>query len=80
MSKDEAETRGGERHELMAKDTNRDGKADVWFLDTDGDGKPDVLQFDTDGDGEVDVTIVDVDEDGNTATVQGDGGYPANKG
>jgi hypothetical protein len=70
------DTRGDERHDLIAADTNHDGKPDLWATDTDGDGKADLFQFDTDGDGQVDVTMVDRDQDGTPdQIVDGDGGH-----
>ena len=33
------ETRGDERHELLAVDTNNDGAVDVLAIDTDGNGQ-----------------------------------------
>jgi hypothetical protein len=69
------ETRGDERHEMLAVDTNNDGRADVLAIDTDGNGKADLFQLDSDGDGKIDVTMVDRDEDSvMDTTVDGDGG------
>lgn len=73
------ETRGNQREDLIAADTNQDGKTDVWVSDTDGDGKADLFQFDTDADGNVDVTMVDLDQDGDPdLIVDGDGGVTPN--
>jgi hypothetical protein len=70
------ETRGDERHEMLAVDTNNDGVADVLAIDTDGNGKADLFQLDSDGDGKIDVTMVDLDEDSiMDTTVDGDGGH-----
>jgi hypothetical protein len=70
------ETRGDQRNELLAVDTNQDGAADVLAIDTDGNGKADLFQLDSDGDGAINVTMVDLDEDGIMDTkVDGDGGH-----
>ena len=52
------ETRGDERHEILALDTTGSGTPDIWAIDTDGNGKADLFQIDTDGDGRPDRRLV----------------------
>lgn len=50
--------------EISGRDTNGDGREDLWLVDEDGNGTFESALGDSDGDGKIDFGIIDLDDDG----------------